>query len=350
MKMNARERVMRTIQHQEADRVPMFMDCTTEDVLSSLIAHVGAKDEEDMLRQLEIDCRWCNCMEDMCPVNTYQDGTYVDMWGVEKAIYGGIPISHPLANAESVADLENYSHWPTPDQIDYDKYVRKMEQFGEYAVFGGMWSPFLEQASLLVGMDNLMIWMYEEPEMVHWLLDKTSSFYLECNRRMFEKAGDRMQIFFMGDDYGTQNSLLYGEKLWREFIGPRLKKLYDLAKSYGYYVQQHSCGSVVRLIPDLIELGLDGLHPIQVTARDMDPKTLKEKYGDKLYFAGSVDAMRTLIRGTPEQIEEEIKSRMQILGKDGGFIFGPSQGFLPEIPVENIALMYRLALKHGVYV
>lgn len=98
------------------------------------------------------------------------------------------------------------------------------------------------------------------------LLDKVVDFYLECNKRMFEKAGNLMQIFFMGDDYGTQRSLLYGPDLFRRFIKPRLKKLYDLAKSYGYIVQQYSCGSIVRIIPDLIDNGLDGLHPIQVSA------------------------------------------------------------------------------------
>ena len=347
--MNAKERVMRAIDHQEPDRVPMFMDCTTQDVQHRLIRQVGASDEEHMLRELQIDCRWCNCMEDMNPVNIYQDGTYVDMWGVEKTVYGGLPVRHPLCDAESVADLEAYSHWPDPDQIDYDKYIRRMEQFPDYAVFGGMWSPFLEQATLIVGMENIMIWMFEEPEMVHWLLDKTAGFYLECNRRMFEKAKDRMQIFFMGDDYGAQKDLLYGPVQWREFIQPRLRKLYDLAKSYGYKVQQHTCGSVVKIIPDLIETGLDGLHPIQVSACGMEPQVLKDRFGQQLYFAGSLDAMHTLIDGTKEQIEQEIADRMRVLGAGGGFIFGPSQGFLPEIPTENIEFMYRTALKYSAY-
>lgn len=185
-----------------------------------------------------------------------------------------------------------------------------------------------------------------QKELVDALLDKILAFYLECNRRMFEKAGDLMQIFFMGDDYGTQACLLYGPELFRRFIKPRLKKLYDLAKSYGYVVQQHSCGSIVKIIPDLIENGLDGLHPIQVSAAGMALAGLKETFGKQLYFAGSIDAMHLLTDGTAEQIETAIRETMALFDH-GGFIFGPSQGFLPEIPVERIVLMYELGYRYG---
>lgn len=343
--MTSKERFLRAAAHHETDRVPMFMDCTTTDVLEALIAQVGAEDEEDMLRLLQIDCRWCNCMEDMQPVNSYSEGTYVDMWGIEKTNYGGIPVSHPLAEAETIDDLERYPHWPTPQQIDFDKYVRRMEDYGEYAVFGGMWGPFLEQASLLLGMEKLMIMMFEEPEFVHHLLDKTAGFYYACNEIFFDKARDRMQVFFMGDDYGTQTGLLYGPGLWREFIKPRLAKVYALAKEHGYLVQQHSCGSVVGILPDLIEIGLDGLHPIQVTATGMDVESLKSGFGKELYFAGGIDGMRTLINGSAAEIRGEVAHTISVLGEGGGYIFGPSQGFLPEIPVENIELMYRAALQ-----
>lgn len=344
--MNSRERVIAAINHQKVDRIPMFMDCTTSDVMETLIKAAGCQTEEEMNQKLHIDCRWCNCMEDFSPVNIYENGTYVDMWGIEKSIYGGIPVGHPLAYIETKEDIDNYEHWPKPDDIDYDKYIEKMKQSKDYAVFGGMWSPFLEQATMLVGMENLMLLMYDEPELVDYLLDKIVGFYLECNRRMFEKAGNLMQIFFMGDDYGTQTSLLYSPEMFRRFIKPRLKKLYDLAKSYGYIVQQHSCGSVVGIIPDLIEIGLDGLHPIQVSATGMELGTLKAQFGDKLYFAGSMDAMHLLIDGTKEEVEARIKETMELFD-EGGFIFGPSQGFLPEIPVDRIIMMYELGYKYG---
>ena len=199
---------------------------------------------------------------------------------------------------------------------------------------------------MLVGMENLMMLMYDDPELVEALLDKIVNFYLECNKRMFEKAGNLMQIYFMGDDYGTQNSLLYSPDMFRRFIKPRLKKLYDLAKSYGYVVQQHSCGSVVKIIPDLIEIGLDGLHPIQVSAAGMELKEIKRQFGKQLYFAGSMDAMHLLIDGTDEEVEERIKDTMSLFD-NGGFIFGPSQGFLPEIPTERIIKMYELGCFYG---
>lgn len=344
--MNSRERVMAAVQHKKVDRIPMFMDCTTSDVTEAVIKAAGCATEEEMLKKLHIDCRWCNCMDDFNSVNVYKKGTVKDMWGVEKSLYGGIPVNHPLSQLESIEELEAYESWPDPDAIDYDAYVEKMKEYEEYAVFGGMWSPFLEQASMLVGMDNLMILMYEEPELVDALLDKIVNFYLECNRRMFDKAGNRMQIFFMGDDYGTQRGLLYGPNLFRRFIKPRLKKLYDLAKSHGYVVQQHSCGSVVNIIPDLIDTGLNGLHPIQVSAAGMKLADLKERFGKDLYFAGSIDAMHLLIDGTDEEVERTI-ARTMALFDEGGFIFGPSQGFLPEISPERIVRMYELGYQYG---
>jgi uroporphyrinogen decarboxylase len=347
--MNSRERVLRVINHQEADRVPMFMDCTTEDVLGALIKEVKCKNEEEMLEKLNIDCRWCVCYQDFNPVNVYKDGRYIDMWGVEKTNFGGMPIRHPLEHIETVEELEKYKYWPNPDQIDYDVLINRMEQFPGYCVFGGMWSPFLEQATLMMGLEKVMTMMYEKPEIVDYILDKTSNFYLECNKRIFEKAGNKMQIFFMGDDYGTQTSLLYSPEMWRRHIKPRLKKIYDLAKEHGYKVMQHSCGSIAGILPDMIEIGLDGIHPIQVTAAGMEPQRLKAEFGDKVYFAGSIDAMRTLIGGTRDDIDEQIKDRIEVLGKDGGFILGPSQGFLPEIPVENIVFMYETAYKRGFY-
>jgi uroporphyrinogen decarboxylase len=327
----------------------MFMDCTTEDVLAALIRHVGAADEEAMLRRLHIDCRWCTCTQDFQPVNSYAAGAYVDLWGVEKTLYGGIPVRHPLAHAETLCDLEAYTAWPTPDQIDYDALIRRMDLFPEHCVFGGMWGPFSEQAMLMVGFEKFMVWMAEAPALVDYLLDKTCAFYMACDRIIFERARDRMQIFFMGDDYGGQNGLLYSPKMWRRFVKPRLRRIFELAKNYSYKVMLHSCGSVVNLAPDLIEIGLDGLHPIQVTAQGMEPTALKRDFGAQLYFAGSIDAMRMLITGSRAEIEAQVCDRIVTLGRGGGFILGPSQGFLPEIPVENIALLYEAGYKHGFY-
>jgi uroporphyrinogen decarboxylase len=347
--LNAKERTIRAIHHQEADRVPMFMDCTTEDVLAKLIRHMDAGDEEDMLRRLNIDCRWCTCTQDFQPVNRYTSGTYVDLWGVEKTIYGGIPIRHPLAHAETIEDLADYPGWPEPDQIDFDALIRRMDLFPDHCVFGGMWGPFSEQAMLMVGFEKYMLMMAEAPELVEYVLDKTCQFYLQCDRIIFERARDRMQIFFMGDDYGTQTGLMYSPAMWRRFVKPRLQRIYNQAKDYGYIVMHHSCGSVVSLLNDLVEIGLDGIHPIQVTAKGMEPRALKRDFGDRLFFAGSIDAMRTLITAAREEIEAEVRDRIDVLGRGGGFILGPSQGFLPEIPIENIALLYKSGYKYGFY-
>ena len=153
-----------------------------------------------------------------------------------------------------------------------------------------------------------------------------------------------MQVFFMGDDYGTQRGLFWSPATWRRFIKPRLKKLYDLAHDRGYPVMQHSCGSVVQVLPDMIEIGLDVLQPIQVSAAGMDPAALKEQFGDRLAFMGAVDAQRVMAFGSPDDVREEVRNRIEILAPGGGYILSTSQGITPEIPVENIRAMLN-ALK-----
>ncbi|NPV53723.1 MAG: hypothetical protein HPY71_09395 [Firmicutes bacterium] len=289
------------------------------------------------------------CFSDLMPAQTYPDGSFEDSWGVRrKGPFGGIPIEHPLAGAISVEDIEKYS-WPNPDNIDYDGFVRECEQYSDYAIYGGAWSPFFYVACELMGMDNLFVNMVEAPEVVHALLDKTCGFYLEVSRRMFEKARNKMDIFFMGEDFGTQNGLIMSRDMWRIFIAPRLKSLFEQAKLYGYKVMLHSCGSVRDLIPDLIEMGLDGLDPIQVRARGMNIEELKQEYGSVLTFRGSIDTQQTLPYGTPEDVKREVIDRICKIAPGGGFILNSSQNLLPEIPLENIITMYRTAYEYGHY-
>lgn len=332
---------MRAFDHRETDRFPVDFDCSQQDKVEDLIAHLGAADKEDMLRRIGADTRWCVCWEDVCPMNRFdRDETYTDMWGVERHMRGMYPVAHPLKDAETIADLEAYD-WPSPDQFDFSGYIERMKSHSEYAIFGGVWSCWLEVADSLLGSEEFMMKLLEEPEFIHALLDRVFDFYYQANTRFFREAGDLMQIFHCGDDYGAQQNMMMSPENWREFVKPRQKRLYQLAHAHGYKVMQHSCGTFVQIIPDLVEIGLDGLQPIQVTAQGMVPSVLKERFGKDLLFMGAVSGMGAIRNGTPDEVRDEVRLRMEELGSGGGYIVSTSQGIMPDMPNENILAMYE---------
>ncbi len=348
--LTSRERVLRILNHREPDRVPFAFDCSQQDKVEDLCRHYGVTTADELFTAVGSDTRFCMCWDDVSRINRFDsDERYVDMWGIERSVIGMYPQSHPLAAAESIKDLERYDNWPSPDNIDYQAYAAKAEDYGDLAVLGGMWSCFMEVAEGLLGTEKYMIMMMLEPDFMDFLLDKIVGFYLECNRRMFDTMKDRMQVFFMGDDYGSQRDLLWSPEVWRRFVKPRLKKLYDLAHMRDYKVMQHSCGSVVKVIPDMIEIGLDVLQPIQVCAEGMDPMTLKQQFGDQLSFMGGVDAQQVLPFGTPQEVQEEVRRRIEVFAPGGGYILSTSQGIMPDVPIENFLAMLTSIEEFGVY-
>ncbi len=339
--MTHKERVLAAMNHTVPDRSPVDFDCSQEDKVESLIEFLGVADKEAMLRCLGADTRWCVFMEDIVTVNRFdRDETYTDAWGVERHVRGLYPVTHPLADAETAADLDRYA-WPCLDQLDFSACIRPMASYSSYAVFGGVWSPWMEVADALLGTEKFMIMMLTDPAFIDALLDRIFSFYLEANRRFFDETGDAMQIFHCGDDYGTQQNLLWSPDTWRQFVKPRQKQLYDLAHARGYKVMQHSCGAIVKIIPDLVEIGLDGLQPIQVTAAGMDPTALKTAFGDCLTFMGAVNGQGAMVNGTPDDVRDEVRLRAEQLGARGGYIVSTSQGIMPDMPNENVVAMYE---------
>ena len=342
--MTSKERVLRAINRKETDRVPFDMEISGYggNKWRRFFEYFDANTEEEVLERLHIDFRKCTYNLDFA-AGAIAGNTFVNHWGVLKDRFG-IALEHPLAKACTIEDIEKHDRWPDPDEIDYEQMITKMNGHKDYAVYGGCWGPILYVASELFGMEHLFILMYEMPDIVDYLLDKITGFYMKVNRRIFEKAGRSMQIFYMGDDYGTQNDLIISPDLWRRFIKPRLARVYQLAEEYGYLIQLHSCGNIEKIIPDLIELGVVVLNPVQPAAQEMDIKELKRKYGKQLCFNGSIDTQTVLPFGSVSDVQSYVHERLELFKNDGGFILAPSQGFLPEVPMKNIEAMYQAAL------
>jgi len=303
--------------HEEPDRVPM--DYWAWGVVNdSLRERFSLKDYDELLEYLGVDVRTVRA-------------PYVgksDCWA-------------SLRNAKTIGDLEK-CELPDADMFDYSNIERLCDKYSHYAVMGGAWSPVFCTASSLIGMQNLMLKMYDEPDFAKLFIDKITDFFYEQSVRVFEAANGKMDIFFMGDDYGTQRGLIMSEEMWNQFYALPLGRLFSLAKDFGLKAMLHSCGSVSKIIPKLIELGMDALDPIQVRAADMEPEYLKAEFGDFITFHGGLDTQHTLPFGTVEEVRAEAKRLIEVFGTGGGYIFGPSQEFLPDIPLENIIAMYEV--------
>ena len=354
--LNSKERILRTIKHKEPDRVPLSYSSfpgAWPEVQDRLRNYLKVENNERLLEVLGIDDRILRPRYIGPELKKYPGGTEEDMWGVRATreamgTYSASCYRPPLKDVSSVKEIEHYP-WPNPDWFDYSQIAEDCEKYEEYAIVSGGWCPISDDICHLMGMEAFMINMIEKPEIIHTLLDKITDFYYEFSRRIFEVGRGKIDIFFMGDDYGMQDGLLFSRKMWRKFLSPRLRRLYSLAKKYNLEVMMHSCGSVKEIIPDLIQLGVDILDPIQVRAKDMNPYKLKEEFGDRLCLHGSIDTQRTLPLGSPQEVAEEVKERIKFLAPGGGFILGPSQDFLPDIPTENIVVMYETARQYRRY-
>lgn len=338
--MTSKELVLRNYAFQKVERFTIDF-CASSDVYARLREHYGVKTDLELMEVLHVDFRYPKPNWIGFPL-VDKEGRPTDYFGIPRTGVGdfGYPIVHPLAHVSSMADVEDYAYWPTADMWDYDQYVKDCAQFSEYAVYGGAWAWFFEAACELVGMDRFFLLMHDQPEVAHAILRKTTDFMERTSEIMFEKAGRYIDICFTGDDYGFQNGPMMSPRSFDEFARPYLQRIYDAGKKNGKLVMHHSCGSVARFIPTLIEMGLNILEPIQVRAAGMDPRELAQKYGGKLCFHGSIDTQGTLPFGSPDDVRREVRDRVETFKPYGGFTISPSQHLLSDIPIENIVAMY----------
>ncbi len=342
--MDSKERVLLAFEHNEPDRVPLWYGAS-DTLTQKIINYYSASDEEDLMRRLHIDFRRVREKYVGPPL----EGR--NIWGVKrKGYYYGQPMSHPLAGVETVDEVLNYQHWPSPDWFDFNGLSEQCDNWAEYAIIGGPWVVIFTDATEMVGMEEFFVKMHTHPEVMHAVIRKVSDFYYELTTRFFEAVRSKIDIFFFGDDMGTQLSLLISLKHWREFCKPEIKRFIDLAKQFNLKTMFHSCGAVRDIIPDLIELGLDALNPVQVSAIGMELSSLKRDFGDKLTFHGGIDHQNILARGTVDDVRKEVKKAIDIMAPGGGYCLAPSHDLmLDEFPIENVITMYEYAYEYGRY-
>ncbi|WP_373217510.1 uroporphyrinogen decarboxylase family protein [Ruminococcus sp. 5_1_39BFAA] len=252
-----------------------------------------------------------------------------------------------FADCEDEEDLEAVNfEWPDPAKyIDPEECRRRVEMAPEGKVaLGMMWSAHFQDTCAAFGMENALMNMVAAPEVYEAVDAKIMEFYLKANEIFYEATKGRLNAVLIGNDMGSQRGLMLSPEMVRKFIIPGCKKLVEQAHSYGLKVIYHSCGSIADVIPDLIEAGVDIIHPIQALAAGMEPQGLKDKFGDKVAFCGGVDTQDLLVNGTPEQVQAKVKELRTIFPT--GLILSPShEAILPDIPPANIKALFDEATK-----
>jgi uroporphyrinogen-III decarboxylase len=351
--VTSRERVLRAFDHEEPDRVPAWCGAAPE-FWAKAKDELGLDDEALRVRFHDdfrrVFSRYAG-PEAGSPVDQLsEDSVYRTPFGIERRGIGyGQPRSHPLAEA-SLHDLARYP-WPDPDWIDVSRVRSEALQFeGQYAILGGEWAPYWHDAIDLVGMENFYYRLYDDPGFVDALLTHIVDFYFEVSRRTFEAAADALDIFFIGNDFGSQMGPLVGEELFRRFLLPPLKRLIDLGHRYDLKVMLHCCGGFAPLIPAMIEAGLDGLHAVQPSCVGMDLASLKHEFGEKILFNGCVDSHHVLIKGNPQLVRQKTREVIDTMKSGGGFVAGASHDtILEETPLENVLAMFDTIAEYGRY-
>ena len=346
--MTSRERVLTTFDHKEPDRVPMWCGAS-EEFWAKAKNTLGLEDEALRVRFHDdfrrVFAPYKGNHKPLAPGVTYRTPFGIDRHGLGY----GQPINHPLSEA-TVAQIHNYP-WPDSCDVDVSNVKADAQRYGrQYAILGGDWSPFWHDAIDLLGMENLLIKMHLEPEVVDAVFMHLVDYYAGSSQRIFDAASDEIDIFFIGNDLGSQTGPLVGEDLFRRFVLPHIKRLVDLGHSYGLKVMMHCCGGFAQLIPSLIEIGLDGLHAVQPSCCGMDLQTLKSQFGDKIVFNGGIDSHHILIEGDPDYVRQKTREVLSIMMPGGGYIAGASHDtILGETTVENVLAMFDTVKEYGVY-
>jgi uroporphyrinogen decarboxylase len=245
------------------------------------------------------------------------------------------------------ADVAKFP-WPNPAAyIDPDECRRVVSAIPDgYAVWGILWSAHFQDACAAFGMEEALIRMMVEPEMFEAVINRILAFYLEANEIFYKATAGKLHAVLIGNDLGSQNGLMIDPNSIRRFVLPGTRLLVEQAKRYGLKVVHHSCGSIHAVIPDLIDCGVDVIHPIQALASNMEPWRLKQDFGDRVSFCGGVDAQYLLVNGTPAEVADKVRELRELFPT--GLILSPSHAaILPDIPPANVEALFRAACGLG---
>lgn len=389
VKITPRARVRTALAHHQPDRLPVDFLATPE-IWQQLQARLGIApgqpglDDffdpawESILQHFAVDCRvisydqfcrppqsallpgatidWWGALSRSTPNRMWRqvlpDGTSRDIWGHVIRIVNNPTGAYeefsvwPLAAATSIDDLKRHP-WPEPEWWDFTPLRALLAAYDaqeEYHLRFRIGSVF-EIAWQLRGMQEFLMDLVNQPEIPAYIMERLTEVYVENTKRVLDLAGDRLDMVYFYDDVATQQNLMISARMWRKLIKPLHVRIIDVARRRGIPVMYHCDGALYPLIPELIEMGVDVLNPVQADAAGMDPERLKAEFGDRLSFHGGIDIIKTLPKGTPETVQAEVKERLRVLGRNGGYVMASSHHIQSDTPLANVFAMYDMAIR-----
>jgi uroporphyrinogen decarboxylase len=345
--MNSRQRVLTALEHKSPDRTPCNYLGTPE-ADEKIKNHFKTSDLSEALLELGVDLRSIFPVYCGPELRKWPDGRYENLWGhVRKNIQNeaGLyseAVEFPYANFQSLSDVETF-RWPKIEWFDFKSLHEQCQQYKDFAIVFG--SPgnmdLINGIAYGRGVEQVMLDIAEEDEIYLACMNKRFEFNLAYSEKALITCNGQIDILWCGDDLGTQNGLLISPEKWRKLFKPKLAQMCAIGHKYGAKVMMHSCGSTYPLWDDFIDSGVDIYDTVQPEAVGMNPADLKKRFGSKISFHGTISTQKTLPFGSVRDVENEVKTRIDTVGQNGGFILAPAHNIQPDTPLENILAVYK---------
>jgi len=353
--MTSYERVVAALSHRTPDRPPLNY-FGTQETTRKLLSHLHLETYEDLLCHFGADMRYVSPRyvgpDEFSGSCGYSCGGK-DMWGVvwkpvsnDFCTYNEV-VHHPLAHVETLKELQEY-RWPSLDWLSVShlkEEIQSINQSERRAIVFPAGSYF-ETAWYLRGFERFLMDMIDRPDFAEFILMKVTRFFKEVTTRAVEACDGQIDIAWSSSDVGMQSGMMFSPELWRDQLKPWHRELIEPFKRMGLMTRYHTDGSVIPIIEDLIEMGLDLLDPIQPNAKGMAAENLGALFGGRISFYGGMDTQKLLPYGTAREVEDEVLRLIRVLGSNGGYIVAASNAVQPDVPIDNILTLYRTAREY----
>jgi uroporphyrinogen decarboxylase len=365
-----RDRVLAALNHEPTDRVPIdfggtFVSTIWYSAYEKLKEELGiattakaanvsptrrlAVVEPEVQDRFDVDTRYLALGQYEGDQKVIDEDTYFDEWGVTWRKSGEGPylyVDGPFFGIKKpdIALLDDYD-WPDPDNPGYTRGLAEraaaLRQNSDHAIILNMPVGIVHNAQFVRGFAESLTDLYKNREFLERLYGIITDWYVRVASNAMEAVGDNIDIVFMGDDLASQQATMFDPEIYRAMIKPHQRRIMEVVKGYGQpKILYHSCGAVAPLIEDLIEIGVDALNPVQVTAKGMEPAGLKEAFGDRIAFWGGISTQKALPFGTPDEVRADVRHIIDCLGKDGGYVLNSVHNLQSDVPPKNIIAMF----------
>ena len=346
-RMTQKERWLAVVNREQPDRIPMYYRATSE-ATEKLLKHMGCRSGDEMFERLHIDRMFGVGPRYVGPPPPAGEDMYGRRYENIRHEGGAYRecVYHPLADYQTIEEIEGNYAWPKADWFDYASIPKQIEGVEDRVISGGGSEPFLIYKDLR-GDEQAFVDLVLHPHIVQYCLEKLYGFCYEHTRRIYEQIPGKVMVTSVAEDMGAQERLLYSREHLYKFFFPHMKRMIDLAHEAGALVNTHSDGAIREIIPDLIEMGVDIINPVQWRCKGMEREALKRDFGDTLIFEGAMDNQYALPFGTVEEVRQEVRDNIRILGAGGGYILTPCHNIQVVGPPENVLAMYETGYEEG---